>query len=106
MQHVHKTSTVCAVHDPGLGKMMVPAAPPKRVYWAANNRLTALVWDKQIAQTLLRLCRMHRSSCKQRVITYLKAMACTGTAAQVSHHMQWQDTCALLQPNMQSSLLA
>ena len=83
------TSTVYAVHPPGLGKMMVPVAPPLKVYLVANNSLAALVWDKQNVQTLLRLCRMHKSSCKQRVMTHLKAMACTGTAvAQVSYHMQ------------------
>ena len=68
--------------------MMVPVAPPPRIYLVANNSLAALVWSKENVQTMLRLCRMHRSSCKQRVMTHLTAMACTGTAvAQVSHHM-------------------
>ncbi len=89
MAYMCKTSTVCAVHPPGLGKMMVPAAPPPKIYLVAKNSLAALVWDKQNVQTLLRLCRMHRSSCKQQVMTHLIAMACTGTAvAQVSHDMQ------------------
>lgn len=69
--------------------MKIPAAPLQIMYQVANNSLAALMWEKQNAQTLLRLCRMHRSSCKQQVMTYFKAMACTGTAvAQVSHHIQ------------------